>query len=118
MTISLRMVCGNCGSEDVTVDASARWNIDRQIWETDCPHDHGTCQACGAEGDHVVKSEPVNIERRRVLLQHAPAMWAAICEHWMRGGQMFLNGQLYELAPRIQQELNKAGPEAPLEDHK
>lgn len=32
-TERVRKVCPNCGSENVTVDAHASWNVEKQDWE-------------------------------------------------------------------------------------
>lgn len=50
--------------------------------------------------------DKLNARRLKVLRKHAPEMWEAIAEHWTRGGHMFLNGKMFDLAPRIQADLD------------
>ena len=46
----VRMVCSECGSENVVVDAYASWNFDTQEWEVASTHDKGSyCEDCDDE---------------------------------------------------------------------
>ena len=38
--------CPECGSHDVTIDATAKWNDDLQKWEHCDTQDYVTCQDC------------------------------------------------------------------------
>lgn len=49
MTGRFRMVCSKCGSEDVSRDAWASWNVDRQEWETSSVFDEAFCHDCETE---------------------------------------------------------------------
>jgi len=43
-------VCATCGSDDVSADAFAKWNIGTQQWEVSEIMDKGhACEACGGE---------------------------------------------------------------------
>ena len=44
------MVCPNCASSDVAIDATAKWDVEAQEWELSSTQDTITCQACGSEG--------------------------------------------------------------------
>lgn len=48
----LKPVCKSCGSDDVTCDATARWDEDTQNWELSGLFDSKTCGACGYEKDY------------------------------------------------------------------
>lgn len=45
----VQMVCSCCGSDDVTRDACARWNVDNQQWEMVTVYDNTDCQKCEGE---------------------------------------------------------------------
>lgn len=45
-------VCNNCGSDDITCDATARWDVDTQNWELSGTFDSKTCGNCGYEKDY------------------------------------------------------------------
>lgn len=43
-------VCEHCRSEDVAVDAAARWSIEGQCWEVSTVYDQPTwCDNCNKE---------------------------------------------------------------------
>lgn len=42
--------CPACQSEDIAIDAAARWNHTTHAWELSSTHDVITCQDCGLEG--------------------------------------------------------------------
>jgi hypothetical protein len=42
----LRMVCEHCGSEDVTRDAWASWDIHTQDWALGAIFDYAYCHKC------------------------------------------------------------------------
>lgn len=41
--------CGECGSRNVTRDATAAWSISAQAWELQSVQDQGYCDDCGGE---------------------------------------------------------------------
>lgn len=43
----IKMVCGNCGSDDCGLDATARWSVETQKYELASTFDDGWCDACG-----------------------------------------------------------------------
>ena len=45
----LRMVCGTCGSDDVSRDAWGDWDVQTQDWVLRCVFDYAHCHACDAE---------------------------------------------------------------------
>lgn len=46
----VKMVCEDCGSDDVVADAYASWNVDTQKWEVDSIFDKGSyCNNCDKE---------------------------------------------------------------------
>lgn len=46
----VKMVCRECGSEDVLADAYAEWNVELQQWEVQNVFDKGSfCQQCDGE---------------------------------------------------------------------
>jgi len=42
-------VCPYCGSDNVVVDATARWDVALQEWVLSGVHDSGGCEQCGEE---------------------------------------------------------------------
>lgn len=52
---SVTIVCGSCGSDDVTRDATVRWDIERQRWELSNVLDNGDCNACSG---HNLEEKP------------------------------------------------------------
>lgn len=53
----LRMVCEDCGSEEVTRDAWAEWNVETQDWELGAVFDYAYCHRC--QGDAHIEEAPV-----------------------------------------------------------
>lgn len=45
----LRMVCGTCGSEDVSRDAWSDWDVATQDWVLRTVFDYAHCHACDDE---------------------------------------------------------------------
>ena len=41
------MRCQSCGSADITIDASARWDVKTQDWELSDVNDVFYCNDCG-----------------------------------------------------------------------
>jgi hypothetical protein len=44
-----KMVCSDCGSEDIVSDAYAEWNKFTQRWELSDLHDYSYCRSCESE---------------------------------------------------------------------
>lgn len=42
-------LCERCGSDLVTLDAWAEWNIEQQEWVLGATYDHTFCHKCDAE---------------------------------------------------------------------
>lgn len=45
----MKMVCDQCGSEDVRCDAWAEWDKDNQQWTLAETYDNSHCNACDGE---------------------------------------------------------------------
>lgn len=45
----IRIVCGDCGSENVVMDACAKWDYVLQEWVLAGFQDNATCNDCGSE---------------------------------------------------------------------
>lgn len=53
----VRMVCRDCGSELVTRDARAEWDVRTQDWVLGAIYDYAFCHAC--EGDAHIEEHPI-----------------------------------------------------------
>lgn len=49
MAKRIKLVCNTCGGDDITFDASARWNVETQEYEMTGLYDNKDCQDCGGE---------------------------------------------------------------------
>jgi hypothetical protein len=56
---TIRPVCPCCGSDNLTRDATVRWDVDGQAWDLAGTYDCQTCERCGAEGDDFARWVPV-----------------------------------------------------------
>ena len=45
----IKMICPECGSDDVTRDCLGRWSVERQTWEVSSELDNMQCEACDWE---------------------------------------------------------------------
>lgn len=45
------VTCPKCGSPDVTVDATGRWDVENQEWSLSSTFDRKTCGSCLYESD-------------------------------------------------------------------
>lgn len=51
-----RMICKDCGSDDVVADAYASWNVDTQSWEVSGVYDKDNyCNNCDEEKKYLEK---------------------------------------------------------------
>lgn len=57
MPEKIRKCCKRCGSENVFVDATARWSVEAQQWEISGLLDNSDCDDCGRETDIVDRTE-------------------------------------------------------------
>lgn len=48
----VKMVCHNCGSDNITSDATVRWNVDIQDWKISGIFDSKNCEDCGYEKNY------------------------------------------------------------------
>lgn len=53
------VVCPRCGSDDITVDATARWDPHTQRYEMSTHYDRKTCGNCGHESNYM-EHKPLN----------------------------------------------------------
>lgn len=58
----IKMVCSECGSDMVMVDAWAYWNFDKQEWELYNTFDYSYCETC--EGDCHIKEIEIEEEEK------------------------------------------------------
>jgi hypothetical protein len=49
-------LCERCGSDLVTLDAWAEWNVEQQEWVLGATYDHTFCHKCDGE-THLVEVE-------------------------------------------------------------
>lgn len=56
----IKMVCPECGSEDIAKDAVAKWNSETQEWELCGTHCHENCADCEAKGDRFAARVPTD----------------------------------------------------------
>jgi hypothetical protein len=54
----VRMVCEHCGSEHVTRDAWAEWNVETQDWQLGAVFDYAYCHRC--QGDAHIEERPID----------------------------------------------------------
>lgn len=45
----IAILCGTCGSDNVSRDAWADWDTGTQQWVLRCAFDHAQCHRCGGE---------------------------------------------------------------------
>jgi hypothetical protein len=60
----VRMVCEDCGSQDVMRDAWAHWDVGSQDWVLGAVFDYAHCDACGGETN--IEERPVEPKRKRI----------------------------------------------------
>jgi len=56
-TPKVKMVCTECGSDDVRCDAYAIWSVPNQQWELLTTFDNTDCENCG--GECSLTTEPI-----------------------------------------------------------
>ena len=47
----IKMICSKCGSDNVSRDASACWDISTQSWELLAAYDNAYCDHCDEDCD-------------------------------------------------------------------
>ncbi len=55
----IAIVCGTCGSDDVSRDAWANWDTRSQLWVLGNVFDYGHCHRCDGES-HLIDVELVS----------------------------------------------------------
>lgn len=60
--MNIKKVCRHCGSDQLLVDADARWSVSKQRYEFAGNLDYHNCEACGACGGDIVIDMPLDIE--------------------------------------------------------
>ena len=58
----VQMACRDCGSELVTRDAWAEWDVDQQDWVLGALYDYAFCHAC--EADAHIEEVPIREENK------------------------------------------------------
>lgn len=48
-SLTIKMICLKCGSENVTRDGLLKWSVPDQVWEMSAELDNTQCDDCGAE---------------------------------------------------------------------
>ncbi len=66
--------CRDCGSKNVSSDATVRWDEEAQDWEVSGIFDCKNCDDCGAENDYcderrLTDGEPLSYEERVQALE-------------------------------------------------
>jgi hypothetical protein len=56
----IAIVCGTCGSDEVSRDAWANWDVHAQDWVLGSVFDHAHCHRCGCES-RLVEFELANL---------------------------------------------------------
>ena len=57
--VKIKMICPQCGSDDVSRDGTLRWDIAAQKWYVSGEHDTFYCEGCDSEIRDVVPSASV-----------------------------------------------------------
>ncbi|MDF0490402.1 hypothetical protein PX554_19930 [Sphingomonas sp. H39-1-10] len=83
----VKPVCRICGSEDVSRNATVRWDQDLQDWTLTGMFDNATCDDCGAESDALCDWQAV--ERPPAPLEPAVGARVRIIERSRIGGDRF-----------------------------
>jgi hypothetical protein len=52
-------LCPECGSADVTSDASAEWDVENQRWVLRCVYDSMCCNDCELDSNHGFEPTPI-----------------------------------------------------------
>lgn len=76
----IKIVCSQCGSDDVRRDAYAAWSVEAQDWELSSVFDQGTCEVCGDEATleevEIEETEEVSITTmERDIIIAALRLW-------------------------------------------
>jgi hypothetical protein len=59
--MTIRIICSECGGENVRRDAFAEWDIAKQDWVLSSVFDQGHCEDCG--GERALAEEEVGVTR-------------------------------------------------------
>lgn len=57
-SVAIKPICSRCCSDDITSDACARWDVERQAWDLAGTQDCKTCGNCGVDGDDLARWIP------------------------------------------------------------
>jgi len=61
MSAPVYVVCPQCASPNVSVDATARWDFEAQDWVLSSTFDDRTCDDCGCESHSFAEVTPENL---------------------------------------------------------
>ena len=104
--------CDSCGGQNVRADASAEWNVDRQIWEMVTFYDNTDCDDCEAQCRTIMKPLVMSIETiQSAVNADLPVRWSNDGYHVIRSGNEYLikfqpNGSCVGLTNRAGDCLN------------
>ncbi len=56
----VKLVCPNCGSENITRDGLLRWSVPEQKWEVAGELDCMNCDDC--DGEEISEAEEIEVE--------------------------------------------------------
>lgn len=57
-SVAIRPICSRCGSDDITSDACARWDVERQAWDLSGAYGCQACGNCGVDSDDLARCVP------------------------------------------------------------
>lgn len=53
----LKPICPYCTSSDITIDATAKWDMKKQDWVVSSTFDSGYCNQCDSESKRFIMKE-------------------------------------------------------------
>jgi hypothetical protein len=71
---TIRFVCSQCGSDEVSIDASLYWDVDEQEWMPSEIYERGDCASCESIGFSFDKQVLVCV-RPVHTTEHTPECW-------------------------------------------
>ena len=74
-SVAIRPICSRCGSDDISSDACARWDVERQAWYLSGTQHCKMCGSCGADCDDLARWIPA-----RSYSDKDEFLWAVIAD--------------------------------------
>lgn len=88
----VKLICPHCGSDDVSGDACARWDIATQDWDLTAVYDSKNCETCGEL--KYLDEEPLSDEEMaEYLAEQKPDPQAQITGLLAANSQIVLKGR-------------------------